>query len=143
VNIEPARDIIVEQFVPHRPEHLWATLTDPVLIERWLMPNSFVPELGARFTFKTASRGDWDGTVDCEVTEYDPPRRLAYSWVGGAANERLDSVVTWTLTPVDGGTMLRMVHAGFRTPENDMAHHFMAPGWERILARVRELTGEA
>jgi hypothetical protein len=42
-------------------------------------------------------------------------------------------VVTWTLTPVSQGTRLRLVHAGFRSPENDFAFDAMSPGWMRIV----------
>ena len=42
--------------------------------------------------------GDWDGTVHCTVTAFDPPQRLAYSWKGGSLSNptygsALDSVV--------------------------------------------------
>jgi uncharacterized protein YndB with AHSA1/START domain len=50
----------------------------------------------------------------------------------------LDSVVTWSLTPVDGGTLVRMVHDGFR-PENEMGYQMMSPGWVRIVRRLSEV----
>jgi uncharacterized protein YndB with AHSA1/START domain len=76
-----------------------------------------------------------------------PNRKLVYSWKGGSpANSKygstLDSVVTWTLTPVEGGTRLRLVHAGFRSPENDFAFDAMSSGWGRIVRRIGEIAGE-
>ena len=55
--------------------------------------------------------GDWDGTVRCTITACDPPRLLSYTWVGGSTTNpqfgtALDSTLTWTLTPVEGGTHL-------------------------------------
>ena len=72
------------------------------------------------------------------VLEVVPARRLVYSWRGGASGNTkygaaLDTVVTWTLTPVSQGTRLRLVHAGFRSPENDFAFDAMSPGWMRIV----------
>ena len=53
-----------------------------------------------------------------------------------ANGAKLDSVVTWTLTPVEAGTRLRLVHSGFRSPENDLAFGAMSPGWSRIIERI-------
>lgn len=52
-------------------------------------------------------------------------------------------MVTWTLTPVAGGTHLRMVHAGFRSPDNDVAFDAVSPGWTRILQRIPRVIAEA
>jgi uncharacterized protein YndB with AHSA1/START domain len=132
------RAIVVERTLPHPPEKVWRALTRAELISQWLMPNDFQPEVGHRFTFKTRPMGDWDGVVHCEVLEARAPERLRYSWVGGDASSRLDSVVTWTLTPAGAGTHLRMEHAGFR-PENEMAFAAMSPGWFRIMERIGQV----
>ena len=92
--------------------------------------------------------GDWDGVVHCHVLEVVPLRRLVYSWQGGTESNakygsRLDSVVTWTLSPEGGGTRLRMVHAGFRSPDNDFAYDAMSSGWGRIMERIGQLAAEA
>jgi uncharacterized protein YndB with AHSA1/START domain len=129
------RSIVVERTLPHPPEKVWRALTRAELISQWLMPNDFQPEVGHRFTFRTRPMGDWDGVVQCAVLEARPHERLRYSWVGGSPSARLDSVVTWTLTPAGAGTHLRMEHAGFR-PENEMAFAAMSPGWLRILERI-------
>jgi uncharacterized protein YndB with AHSA1/START domain len=138
------RDIVVEGVLPHAPETVWKLLTTADLVGRWLMPNDFAPEVGRRFNFQTKPIGDWDGVVHCEVLEIVPNRRLVYSWKGGSpANSKygstLDSLVTWTLTPVAGGTRLRLVHAGFRSPDNDFAFDAMSGGWGRIVGRMEEI----
>lgn len=135
------RDIVVEGVLRHAPEVVWRALTSAELIGRWLMPNDFAPEVGKRFSFRTKPMGAWDGVVHCEVFEVVPQQKLVYSWRGGARDNAkygsvLDTVVTWTLTPVAGGTHLRMVHAGFRSPENDFAFDAMSPGWTRILQSI-------
>jgi uncharacterized protein YndB with AHSA1/START domain len=142
------RDIVVEGVLPHAPEIVWRALTSAELIARWLMPNDFAAEVGRRFTFRTRPMGSWDGTVHCEVIEVVPQRRLVYSWKGGSRDNAtygsvLDTVVTWTLTPVAGGTHLRMVHAGFRSPDNDFAFDAMSPGWGRILQSIPRAIAEA
>lgn len=139
--------ITVEKVLPYAPEKIWRTLTTGELIGKWLMPNDFAAVIGHRFTFKTRPMGDWDGVVQCEVLLCEPPRLLRYSWKGGADSNpaygsRLDSVVTWTLTPVEGGTHLRMVHDGFVFPGNQLAYDAMGPGWGRALDRIGSLTAE-
>jgi uncharacterized protein YndB with AHSA1/START domain len=140
------RAIIVERVLPHPPEKVWRVLTASELISKWLMPNDFQPAVGHRFNFRTKPMGNWDGRVDCEVLECEPPRRLRYSWVGGSDDNaqygsRLVSVVTWTLTSVEGGTLLHMEHDGFG-PGNEFAFEAMGKGWARIGDRIGELAGE-
>ena len=141
------RDIVVEDDLPHAREIIWKTLTDGTLISRWLMPNDFEPIVGKRFTFKTKPMGNWDGVVRCQVLEIKSCERLVYSWKGGSEDNQqygssLDSVVTWTLTAVATGTRLRMVHSGFRSPENDFAFDAMSGGWARIVPAISRLAGE-
>jgi uncharacterized protein YndB with AHSA1/START domain len=133
------RSIVVERTLPYPPEKVWRALTRSELIAQWLMPNDFELEVGTRFNFRTRPMGDWDGVVDCEVLEAEPFVRLRYSWVGGGTSpSRLDSVVTWTLTPEAGGTRVRMEHAGFRA-ENELAFTMMSPGWNRIVERIADV----
>ena len=90
--------------------------------------------------------GDWNGVVHCEALDCEPPRLLRYSWVGGsdsnpAYGARLDSTVTWTLAPVEGGTRLRM--DGFVFPGNRFAHDAMGPGWGRIMDAIARVMAES
>src|SRR3569832_859711 len=101
LTLEPdVRAISVEEIVPHAADIVWKVLTTPELIQRWLMRNDFTPGLGRRFTMSARPMGDWDGTVSCEITTWDPPHRLAYTWVGGSTangeyGATLDSTLTW------------------------------------------------
>jgi uncharacterized protein YndB with AHSA1/START domain len=54
---------------PHPRERVWRAITDPVLIEKWLMrPEGFAPVVGTRFILRAQGpqRG-WRGFVECEV----------------------------------------------------------------------------
>jgi uncharacterized protein YndB with AHSA1/START domain len=142
-----ARSIVVERVMPHPPEKIWRALTEAHLIEQWLMANDFEPRLGAQFTFRAKPMGDWDGTVRCEVTAFDPPRRLAYSWQGGSVSNStygsmLDSVVEWLLWPEPAGTRVRMAHSGFGL-RNEMAFEAMSSGWPRGLERLEQVSATA
>jgi uncharacterized protein YndB with AHSA1/START domain len=145
--IAATRSIIVERLIPHPPEKIWRALTQAHLIEQWLMKNDFEPRLGAQFTFRAKPMGDWNGIVRCEVTAFDPPRRLAYSWKGGSAvnpdyGSELDSVVEWVLAPEPGGTRVRLEHSGFG-PRNEFAFEAMSGGWPRGLERLEQISAIA
>lgn len=142
------QQIVVDEVFPHAPELIWKTLTTGELIGRWLMaPTGFAPVVGTRFTFQTKAAGAWDGVIHCEVLEAIPNQRLVYAWRGGdegnvGYGSRLDTVVTWTLSPVEGGTRLRLVHAGFVTPRNDSAFTTMSGGWQKVIHNVGQIAGE-
>src|ERR1700744_6237605 len=116
------------------PADIWRALTEPALLEAWLMPNDIAPVVGHKFNFRTAPRGDWNGIVDCEVLEVVPEQKLSYTWAGGSANNaeyghKLDTLLTFTLTPAtDGGTHLHLVHEGFQP--DDFAFQMMGQGWK-------------
>jgi uncharacterized protein YndB with AHSA1/START domain len=143
------QDIVVEEVFPHAPQTIWRILTTGELIGRWLMmkPTGFEPVKGARFTFQTTPAGAWDGVIRCEVLEATRNERLSYSWQGGddgnaQYGSRLDTIVTLTLTKVDGGTRLRLVHSGFVMPKNDSAFRNMSEGWKKVVGRIGVISGE-
>ena len=139
-----SRSIVVERLMRHPPEKIWRALTRSDLIARWLMRNDFEPQLGHRFNFHAKPIPHmWNGTTDCEVLVLDEPRRLAYSWnaSGEEAADGLTSIVTWTLTPVEGGAQVRMEHSGFR-PQDEPGRQAMGGGWPRIVERLEEIAGE-
>ena len=82
--------VVVEREIPFPPEKIWRALTQPHLIEEWLMTNDFKPVVDHRFNF----RADW-GAVDCRVMAVEPNKTLSYSW----AAYGLERVVAWTFTP--------------------------------------------
>ncbi len=142
------QQIAVEEIFPHAPHTIWRTLTTGELIGRWMMaPTGFEPVKGTHFTFKTNPAGAWDGVIRCEVLEVIANERLVYVWKGGdegnvGYGSRLDTIVTWTLTPVDGGTRLRVVHAGFVKPKNDSAFQAMSGGWPKVLRNLGDIAGK-
>jgi uncharacterized protein YndB with AHSA1/START domain len=145
--IATTRSIIVERLILHPPEKIWRALSEARLIEQCLMKNDFEPRLGAHFTFRAKPMGNWNGIVRCEVTTFDPPRRLAYSWKGGSAGNpnygsALDSVVEWVLAPEPGGTRVRMEHSGFG-PRNEFAFVAMSGGWPQGLERLEQISAAA
>ena len=136
------RSVIVEREFPCSPEKLWRALTQPHLIEEWLMKNDFALTKGHRFQFRTAPHGEWNGIVDCEVLAIDPNRSLSYSWGSGEGPLSVGTVVTFTLTPAGAGTHLRMEQTGFRAdqPQNYQGAKF---GWQNFIGRLEQVVAKA
>jgi uncharacterized protein YndB with AHSA1/START domain len=131
------RSIVIEREMPHPPEKIWRALTQGALIAEWLMPNDFQPVVGKTFNFRTTPMPHWNGIVDGEVLVVEPLQRLSYRWdaSGAEAANGLRTVVTWTLTPIKTGTLLRMEQAGFR-PEEEFNYQGANYGWQRFLAAL-------
>jgi uncharacterized protein YndB with AHSA1/START domain len=130
------RTVVVERDIAYPPEKLWRALTQPHLMEEWLMKNDFKPEVGHHFNL----RGDWGGVLDCEVLVVEPQKELSYTWNfrHDDAAFNLESVVTFTLTPTATGTRLRMEQTGFR-PEQKQAFGGAHAGWKQFFEKLDQV----
>ena len=122
------RSVVIEREVAFPPEKIWRALTQPHLMEEWLMKTDFTPMVRRGFTL----RGDW-GSVDCKVLKIELNRTLSYTWDAMG----LESVVTWTLTPTRMGTQLRMEQSGFR-PNQEQAYQGAKFGWQKFFAALEQ-----
>ena len=118
--------VVIERELPHPPEKVWRALSQPHLMQEWLMNSDFAPVVGHRFNF----RAEW-GSVDCQVLVVEPGKSLSYTWDAMG----LTSVVTWTLTRTSKGTQLRMEQSGFR-PDQQQAYQGAKYGWPKFLAAL-------
>jgi uncharacterized protein YndB with AHSA1/START domain len=128
------RSVVVEREIPHPPEKIWRALTQPHLIEEWLMKNDFKPVAGHRFNLRKAPQPDVSIVVDCQVIAVEPNKTLSYTWTAMG----LESVVTWTLTPTSTGTHLRMEQAGFRS-DQQRAYQGAKYGWQQFFASLEQV----
>jgi len=125
------RTVVVERELPHAPEKVWRALTQPHLIEAWLMKNDFAPVQGHQFTLT----GDW-GSVTCEVLTIEPHTKLVYSWTAMG----MGTVVTLVLTPTKAGVHLRVEQSGFPTePSTDRYFNGAQYGWTAFTAKLDEV----
>ena len=136
----PARsqtELSLDFDLKHPPEKVWRALTDPALLEKWLLPViGFELAPGAAFTFKTQPYPNWDGIVNCRMLEIEPLRKLRYAWTVPF----LDTVVTFTLAPTAAGTRLSILQSGFR-PEQKQELGGARYGWKMMGDKLIELLG--
>ena len=126
--------VVVEREVPFPPEKIWRALTQPHLIEEWLMKNDFKPVVDHRFNLRKDHQPGLSVVVDCRVLVVEPNKTLSYTW----AAYGLASVVTWTLTATSTGTHLRMEQSGFR-PDQQQAYQGAKGGWQRFFANLERV----
>lgn len=130
----PIRTVTIEREVAHPPEKIWRALTQPHLIEEWLMKSDFKPVEGQKFTLSNQPRPDVNVTIDCEVLTVEPNRTLSYAWSAYG----LESVVTFTLEPTATGTSIRIEQTGFR-PDQDAAYKGANAAWRQFVLRLDDL----
>jgi uncharacterized protein YndB with AHSA1/START domain len=124
----------------HSPQKVWRALTDPALLSQWLLPVvEGKLEPGAAFMFKTQPQPGWDGTVSCQMRELEEQKKLSYTWLVGDTDDfRLDTVVTFTLTPTASGTRLSLVQSGFK-PSQKQNFGGALYGWRMMGGKLVEL----
>ena len=90
---------------PAAPDEVWATLTEPRSLARWLAPPGEI-ELASGGVFEV-------GPVRARVREVEAERVLELDWQH--ADEE-PSVVRFELRPLDDGTQLILDHRRIREP---------------------------
>jgi uncharacterized protein YndB with AHSA1/START domain len=132
--------LVVERVFPHPPEKLWRALTESSLLAQWMMKNDFEPMVGHRFQFRADPTSNWNYAVDCKVLVVDPPLRLSYIW-SPSVLDGPQMVVLLTLTPIDGGTHLRMEQSGIPNEQGktwaDYSWQTYLGGLEKVLASLQ------
>ena len=125
--------VVIEQRIARPPEAVWPMLTTPEGLARWWATGDVRAEVGHRFTLDMRQWGE----QPCEVLEVVAERRFVFAF--------RDWVLDWTLEPVEGGTLLRLVHSGFdpEIPRHVHAFETMGQGWRNVvLPRLAALVEE-
>jgi uncharacterized protein YndB with AHSA1/START domain len=85
------------------PEEVWEALTNPELMAQWSGQRAeYAANVGSPYKL-------FDDYVVGEIVEADAPSRLTQTWKPNDWTVE-DSIVSFTLTPVEGGTRVDLVH---------------------------------
>ena len=151
------RTIKLRTVLPYSQEKVWAALTNPKLLGKWFMENDIEPTQGHAFTFKMKPQKGWDGITHCKIIAVDPPGYISYTYRGEATGEKtlacagihseaadtlakgifakLDTVLSFTLEPTCGGTILSMEHSGYEGFKLYLISIVMKMGWKKQLKK--------
>ena len=127
--------LTIERLLPGSIDRVWAYLTQSDLRRQWLAAGEMEMRKGAKFDLvwrngeltanpgaKPEGFGD-EHRLDSEITEIDPPHRLAFTWgnTGG---------VTLELEPRGNAVLLRVTH---RRIEERASQLNISAGWHAHL----------
>jgi uncharacterized protein YndB with AHSA1/START domain len=114
-----------ERALPHPPGRVWRALTERDELARWhpSLPE-FEPVVGGTVTY--SPEGGWQ-PADGEVTDYDPPRALGYTWG--------EDHLLWEVQPREDGCVLVLVH----TFDDRFKAARDAAGWQICLDNLSRL----
>lgn len=124
--------------VDARPEVVFRALTDDQELTQWF-PNHAVLEarVGGTMEFRFERPDGEKHTMHGSVVELIPNKKLSYSWKLAGGSDP-DSLVTWTLDPVDGGkTQVTLVHSGL-IPAPKGEEWSYEKGWTYFIGRLAE-----
>lgn len=116
------------------PEKVWRHLTEKELLARWFHETNKDLTAGAEFEWLSFDQDKDDRKLMWgEVLERDPPHKLVHTfthqWLNGVV-----TTVTWELTKIEGGTQLRLTHAGL-PGLGELSDH--DKGWDEHMVRLR------
>jgi uncharacterized protein YndB with AHSA1/START domain len=130
-------DLVVrrETHIPAPPAALFALLTDPEKILRWMGTEAEVePQPGGLYLVNVTGARFARGSF----REVVPVHRLAYSfgWDGSEVVPPGSSLIEIDLIEEPGGTFMRFTHSALPNAEQRDGH---AKGWTHYLGRLAEV----
>jgi len=162
---QSAQDTITQEIdIAAPPDRVFKALTDAVELKEWWGKEPSVElhhfemdgRKGGFWTFDCTERPGHDhGEVGKqlarnhakvfeahgEVLECDPPRLLVWSWIANwHEHPTMATKVRWELTPIKGGTRVRVTHSGL-TDEN-IARRDYGAGWTGVLQLLQNHFGK-
>jgi uncharacterized protein YndB with AHSA1/START domain/uncharacterized damage-inducible protein DinB len=133
---------------PATPGQVFDALADRDAVEQWFGPNDEMTvtvtdwdfEPGGKYRIQLIHQFGNTHTVGGTFIAIEPAKKLSYSWQWEDEGYREMGVseVTYELTPIDGGTELRLTHAGLPNNEAVIGH---SEGWNGGLWRMERLFG--
>ncbi len=123
-------------------ERVWEALTKQKEIGEWMMmPTTFEPITGKKFTFKAEGMENWDGYFHCEVKEVEVNKKLVYTWNSQMING--ETLVTILMSEKESKTELTLIHTGWEKLPVEMRAQMIeghSKGWdERFVNKLAEL----
>jgi uncharacterized protein YndB with AHSA1/START domain len=131
-------EFIYVSYIETTPEKLWKALTDGDFTERYWFGVHLRSDWKVGSTFEMVRS---NGTVSDagKVVEYDPPRRLAYTFVNLSDEYKgeLPALATFVIEPHGKLVKLTLTHEGFAEGSKFLLG--ISQGWPAILSALKSL----
>ena len=128
------------------PAKVWAAITQPKLMMQWWGPDAG-PTLsaeadvrpGGRFSIVFRLLNGEEHNPTGIYQEVIPEQKLVFTWEWAGAPER-ESLVSFVLEPLDGGTELTLIHEQLPDEAARQSHE---AGWSGLLDKLPVFLGDA
>lgn len=123
-------------FVAAPPERVYAALTDPAKMDRWVSTKAKVePRAGGEYTFGWMIKDSSGGETPCgpqRFVELVPNRLIVHDW---SHRNEPRTIVRWELTPEGAGTRVRLTH---NVAASEPMRGGYVGGWTSYLVELSE-----
>lgn len=145
-------ELCIERILPGPIERAWDYIMDGEKRAKWLAGGTIEPRVGGRVSLffrhnniapqetppeKYKKYHDTGDTMEAQVTQYDPPRLLAFTWEGDTPEQI--SEVTFELAPHGSDTRLVLTHRRLSGRDQMLG---VSAGWHTHLSvLIADLSG--
>jgi uncharacterized protein YndB with AHSA1/START domain len=114
---EPLTPIVLTIETPVRPSVAWAALTEPRRVAEWFTEASPLGRVGDPYRLDFG-----DGSVVVGVVRLvEPGRQFAHTWAWADVEPVQETLVTWSVEPVETGSRVTLTHGGWAEAGADEA----------------------
>ena len=138
------RQLVLEQDIHASARRIFAAFADGPSFKQAYGPDR--SELRADIELKIGGKFEWlfdgvTGSNGCQILSYVPDRMISFSWNAPptqAANRHKRTWVVVELSPVEGGTRVRLTHLGFgEGPEWQETYEYFEAAWKHVLSTFK------
>ena len=136
--VSPHNNLVTSEiFIAAPRERIFEALTDAKQAAQWWGQNdryhlsefNLDARVGGKWSSSGSSLNMGAFKIEGEILEFDPPRRLAYTWLSSWMPK--NTKVLWELEGKDGGTLVKLTHTGFAGDAEQTKNHSI--GWNLVL----------
>jgi uncharacterized protein YndB with AHSA1/START domain len=115
-----------ERLLRQSPARVWAALTDPAILTRWMANSDVELRIGGKFVIYFF---DGKETMSGVIRALERERLIEYTWI---EDNSPPSLVRWTIKPVGDGSRLTLTHTLPPGTEHAVVSE-LGGGWHAIL----------